>query len=86
MNNPPAPMKFFKVKHDKIVIMHLQGLKNTEIADELGITPQRVHQVLRDPAALALINRFRQQLRDVAHGDIEMRMLSLGAMAVGNIA
>lgn len=86
MNNPPAPMKFFKTKHDRIVIMHLQGLKNIEIAEELGMTPQRVHQVLRDPAALALINRFRQQLKDKAHSDIEMRMLALGAMAVGNIA
>ena len=79
-------MKFFKVKHDKVVIMHLQGLKNYEIAEELGITPQRVYQVLSDPAALVLINRFRQQLRDKAHNDIEMRMLSLGAMAIGNIA
>jgi hypothetical protein len=79
-------MKFFKTKHDRIVLMHLQGHKNIEIADELGLTPQRVHQVLTDPSALMQINRFRQQLRAKAQSDIEMRMLSLGAAAVGNIA
>lgn len=81
-----APMKFFKFKHDKIVIMHLQGAKNFEIAEELGITPQRVYQVLADPSAQMMIQRFRREMRKRAHEDIEGRMTELGVQAIENIA
>ena len=65
-----APMKFFKFKHDKIIIMHLQGMKNYEIADELGLTPTRV----------------RAEMRKAIHVDIEGRMTELGTAALENIA
>jgi len=81
-----APMKFFKFKHDKIVIMHLQGMKNFEIAQELGITPTRVYQVLKDPSAQMMIQRFRREMRKKAHSDIEGRMTELGVHAIENIA
>jgi predicted transcriptional regulator len=81
-----APMKFFKFKHDKIIIMHLQGMKNYEIADELGLTPTRVYQVLKDPAAQMQIQAFRREMRKSAHTDIEGRMTELGIAAIENIA
>lgn len=81
-----APMKFFKFKHDKIILMHLQGMKNYAIADELGLTPQRIYQVLADPSAQLMIDRFRRAVRKKAHEDIETRMTVLGADAVENIA
>lgn len=81
-----APIKFFKTHHDRIVLMHLQHMKNYEIAEELGITPQRVHQVLKDPAAQRQIAEFRRRLREVVHEDIEGRMLKLGPSALENIA
>ena len=81
-----APMKFFKFKHDKIIIMHLQGMKNYEIADELGLTPTRVHQVLKDPSAQMQIQKFRAEMRKAIHVDIEGRMTELGTAALENIA
>lgn len=66
--------------------MHLQGKKNFEIADELGITPTRVHQVLKDPSAQMMIQRFRREVRKKAHDDIETRMSELGVQAIENIA
>lgn len=81
-----APMKFFKFKHDRIILMHLQGLKNYEIAEELGITPTRVHQVLKDPSAQMQIQRFRREIQKKAHTHIETRMTELGEAAIENIA
>jgi len=66
--------------------MHLQGMKNYEIADELGLTPTRVYQVLKDPAAQMQIQRFRREMRKKAHSDIESRMTELGTAAIENIA
>jgi len=44
---------------EKVLKLHKQGLKGTEIAERVGVTKQRVHQILQDPTDVGRSGRPR---------------------------
>ena len=81
-----SPIKRFKPRHDLVVLLHMQGRKNVEIAKSLDMTPEHVHGVLQDPKALMMIEKYRLQVQTHFMDDVETRLLGLGAEAAENIA
>lgn len=81
-----SPIKRFKPRHDLVVLLHMQGRKNVEIAKSLDMTPEHVHGVLQDPKALMMIEKYRLQVQTHFMDDVETRLLGLGAAAAENIA
>lgn len=81
-----APIKRFKPRHDLVVMLHLRGRQNTEIAEALNLTPQRVYQILQDPKAQMMIEKFRKQIKDSFIQGVEEQLVDLGPAAVENIA
>ena len=67
-------MKKLKPVHREIVALHLQGLKNVDIADTFGITTVTVQNVLKDPLSVEIIDAAREENR--------MRLSALKAKAI----
>ena len=42
----PTPSRFYKVRRQLVIALHLQGIPSKEIADLVGITVRRVNQIL----------------------------------------
>lgn len=81
-----APIKNWKPRHENVVILHLNGWGNDEIAKHLRITPVRVAQILQDPQAMILKAAVMKRVRENLSGDITDRLLELTELSVEKIA
>ena len=81
-----APIINWKPRHENIVVLHLNGWSNIAIADYMGITPVRVHQVLQDPQAQAVIRATMSRVRENLSAETADRLLELTEKAVERIA
>lgn len=63
-SHPRFPRRF-RGRHHMIVALHMAGLGNREIAQNLGITKERVSQILNDPRAIYLVKRFGEKFADL---------------------
>lgn len=69
-----------------IVSLHIAGNPNKKIAAAVGITPERVSQVLSDPQAIAVIQRVKNSMRLKMEEDIEDKLVVLASESVDRIA
>jgi len=56
--NGAMPLKRLTAKHKQIILMHLSGLSNNEIALASGRTPVSISRILHDPLAEPEISRL----------------------------
>ena len=80
------PIKKFKPRHDLVVLLHMQGKKNIDIAETLSMTPERIYQILDDPKSAMMVDRFRKQMQEHFMEDLETNLIGLGPEAVKNLA
>lgn len=64
MPNPDYSLNELQPVHRRVLELHALGLRNLEIAQELGITAQTVGNVLSAPVALAYSQSLEQDLAD----------------------
>lgn len=48
----------FHTRHKHIVMLHVAGMRNCDIAEQLGYTESRVSQILTDPRAKEMVARM----------------------------
>ncbi len=51
------PFKRLKMRHRRVIVLHLQGVANTDIAVALGCSAGYVSQVLRNPTVIPILQR-----------------------------
>lgn len=80
-----APIKKWTPKHDMIVNLHLAMKSHKEISAIIGDTEQRVCQVLKDPTARKLIERFRERVLEQVSESIEEELVVVAKKALKNV-
>lgn len=78
-------VKRWKPRHDIMVLMHVAGKDNNEIAAHLGILPQRVSNVLNTRRGAARVAEMRERILGSVEEEIEAKLTTLGPKAVENI-
>jgi len=71
--------------HDYVLLLHLAGRTNKEVAEVLGITPQTVTNVLRSEWAQEKIVHLRGTVQSGLLGQIDSQLLELATKSIGNI-
>ncbi len=80
------PIKFWTHKHDAVIALHLAGYGNPSIAAATDFTEGHVRRVLHDPRAQKAIKSARSRMLGKFMFNIHERMITLGTLAVENIA
>jgi predicted transcriptional regulator len=78
-------IKKWTVRHEMIVSLHIAGNSNKRIAAAMGITPERVSQVLSDGNAKALIAQVQKAMRLKMEEEIEDKLIVLAAESVDRL-
>jgi len=52
-----APFRRLKMRHRRVIVAHLQGASNADIATALRCSPGYVSQVLRNPTVIPILQR-----------------------------
>ena len=64
-----APFKRLKMRHRRVIALHLQGVSNVDIASVLGSSQGYVSQVLRNPTVIPILQRcyedFEQEFQSL---------------------
>lgn len=63
----------FSQRHKLAVLMQAAGLKNWEIAEELGFSESRVSVILNDPRARAVLEQYSREVVD-SLTDVRLRL------------
>lgn len=84
-NNGLAPIKKWKVEHERVVHLHIMGWGNEEIGEEVGYTKVRVSQILQDPKAAEIINEVRTAMRKRLKAEIKEGLSHLAAKSVDRL-
>lgn len=82
-------LKTMKARHKLIIDLHLAGLKNTEIAEEMDNTAESVGMILRSPIVQEELARRRyavDKVSDQAVGNVAARAKEILAAASANAA
>lgn len=82
---PKEMVQTLKPKHENIILLHLAGLKNVEIAATLGITAQTVSNILGDEKAVELIEAGRDNIRKNLTTAMEDKLLVLANKSLDNL-
>ncbi len=62
-----APIKKWKPRHQHIINLHVfEGKSNVEIAEIVGVTPQTVYNILRDPQGRRQIKEAMKIMADLS--------------------
>jgi hypothetical protein len=68
---PWRPNKWHPV-YERVVALAAAGLKNTEIAEAMGYTPQHVSNILRTPEANRISNNMRERSQKTMADDLQL--------------
>lgn len=71
--------------HDYMLLLHMAGRTNVEVAETLGVTPTRVSQVLRSDWAKKRIEHLQQNVQQNLMGSIDAQLTSLAHRSLENI-
>jgi hypothetical protein len=82
---PEEAVQVFKPHHEVMVLLHVAGKKNYEIAEIVGCDKQTVSNILGDPKAIALIAEARGQLKAGFLSNIGMRVMVLANRSLDNL-
>ena len=80
------PIKKWRAKHDRVVMLHIAGDSNEEIAAKVDYSVVRVSQILQDPKAEAIIAKSQRIFRARMTNDITERMLDLAEVSSKRVA
>lgn len=75
----------WKPIHEQVVMLHLAGYINTEIAEITGYTPTRVAALLLDPRARELIEEGRKAVVEKLLDNIDGRLVQLATRSLDNL-
>lgn len=84
-NGSMAPIVDWSPTHDRVVLLHVAMLSNSEIGAEVGLTAARVGQILNDPTGRKLIKEAQERLREKMSAQIEDGLVGLCVKALQNI-
>jgi len=79
------PIKNWSVKHDTVVSLHCSMHSNDEIGEMVGLSAQRVSQILNDPQGKRMIKEHQERLRERLFGNMEDELVDLCVDAVRNL-
>lgn len=82
----PHEIAKWKPIHEQIVMLHLLGKKNVEIAAIVERTTASVGQVLSTRQAHEMIHEGKNRLQEFFVENVEERLIALGPRAVTNLA
>lgn len=80
-----TPIKNWKPRHENIVILHLNGWSNIAIAEYIGLTKERVSQIINDPTARKIIDATMKRVRENLADNIEDNLTRLSSLSVERI-
>lgn len=78
-------IKHWLPKHEVVVQLKIARWKNEAIAEEVGLTKERVSQILSDPRARAIVRARNHQIREDMGKSIGGRLLKLADKSVKRI-
>jgi len=81
---PVSQLQKIKDSHHMAARLVAQGMGPVEVSIHTGYTPQRITDLLKDPAFQDLMEVYRKDLRDT-HADVAARLAGLALDAIGEI-
>lgn len=82
---PMAPIVKWTPRNDFIVHLHITMHSDEEIAERVGVTPQRVNQILNDPTAKGHIRDAQERLRAKLSQEVADGLAAICVKALDNI-
>lgn len=79
------PIKKWKMTHTQMVLLHMSGMDNGDIAEQMDCTPQRVSQVINDPQAQRIIEATKAKIMRQWEESVENRMQKLTEDALESV-
>lgn len=78
-------MQVLKPSHEQIILLHLSGLKNVDIATALGISDQTVSNILGDEKAMELIAVGKENIKKNLLAGIDDKLVLLAHKSLSNL-
>ena len=83
--NETRALKRWKPVYDEVILLHVAGYKNIEIADLVNLTPVRVSQIITSPKAQKAVGQLQTRQFKRIRQNIESKLELLGEEAIENI-
>jgi hypothetical protein len=73
------------INYLRVVALHISGLSNKEIAENLGCSTGMVGDALQSPEGLALITDAKRRIKENVFGRLEAELIDLADLSVNNL-